>query len=64
MGKLSLDVFLTLVRYITIAICLKYGVQGGMQEAIIGITGTVVTMLWGFHASGYWTRFKSWLKGE
>lgn len=62
-SKLTLDAFLTLSRYLIIAYCLKMGVSDQtVMEAYIGLGGALVTILWGFQASGYWARLKEVLK--
>lgn len=62
-GKLSLDMFLTLLRYMVIAYCMKIGVTSeAVMEAYIGLIGAFATILWGFQASGYFNRAFDWFK--
>lgn len=63
MSKLSLDAFLTLVRYAVIAYCMNIGVTSNeVMEAYVGLAVAGVTVLWGLQASGYWTRLLEWFK--
>ena len=64
-GKLSLDMFLTLLRYMVIAYCMKIGVTSeAVMEAYIGLIGAFATILWGFHSSGYFNRLIAWFKNQ
>ena len=64
LSKLSLDMFLTLFRYVTIAYCLKIGVTDeSVMNAYVGLVGAGITVLWGLQASGYFKRFVEWFQG-
>lgn len=64
-AKLSLDAFLTLVRYAVIAYCMKIGVTSNeVMEAYVGLAGAGVTVLWGMAASGYFTRAIELFRGK
>lgn len=64
MTKLSLDMFLTLLRYAVIAWCFKNGVSdSSVMEAYANLAVAGGTALWGLYASGYWHRMVDWFKG-
>ena len=61
--RLSLDAFLTLLRYAVIAWCFKNGVTDNeVMTAYANLAVAGGTALWGLYASGYWHRLVNWFK--
>lgn len=62
-SKLSLDMFLTILRYCVIAWCFKNGVtDNAVMTAYANLVVAGGTALWGLYASGYWHRAVDWFK--
>jgi len=59
--KISLDMFLTLLRYSIITYCVNNGITGDSQTALVNLGIAGATVLWGLYSSGYWARFRTWL---
>lgn len=63
--QISLDAFLTLVRYAVIAWCFKNGVtEESVMMSYVNLAVAGVTVLWGLSASGYFARAVEWFKGK
>ncbi len=62
------DLFLMFVRYLSIAYFGQWAAAGlidqSVADALVGATGTLVTILWGMYSSGYFERFGNWLRSK